>query len=87
MVPVTVQRPPVRADTGAIPSSVRRGLQFLNLNRMKTQAGNALEQVQSELPWMEQERGLALPAWRWRLFPLLAALEGTAQSTVPRLGG
>jgi len=75
MLPVTVQRPPLRAGTGAIPSLVGRGLRFLNLYQMETHTGSPLEiQIESELPGMEQERGLAY------LLPLLVALEGTAQS-------
>lgn len=61
---------------------VGRGLQFLNLNQVKTQADNPLEQVMRAALDGAGER--ACPRY---LLPLLIALEGTAQSTLPRLGG
>lgn len=60
MLPVTVRRPPARAGTGAILSLVGGGLQFSNVNQMETHTGSPGEtQTGSELPRMEQERGLA----------------------------
>lgn len=76
MLPVTVRRPPARAGTGAILSLVGRGLQFSNVNQMETHTGSPGEtQTGSELPRMEQERGLACllvlaptpPPRPWRL--------------------
>lgn len=58
MLPITIQRPPLRAGTGAIPSLVGRGLQFPDLNQMKTQTGSPFEtQADAELPRMERREG------------------------------